>query len=428
MKLRAQKRVLYSLGFLAIICISLVQSYNSVAIYSMVKAEVVPQDQFRSTSHWVKYRIEYSFNYTTRTSNNILKAWLFRINNITTEVDPNYANMQISHLKRMEIKGADNSSFCESDAHGNSIFYYEREFKNGQPNWTFSAYYEYEVTLYQTEWNYTSQAIGNITPSLPQYIYTQAVPYIESNNSALITRSNNITAGITDTQLKIKAIFDFVKNYLNYTLRPRAYGALDAYLSGYGDCSEYASLTVALLRAQGIPARKALGLVVIDPESRQNVPLYQPKKMQSFSYETLPGHAWIQYFLPNVGWVTADPTWASGSGYQTSGYGNFFDEQDYVHLTLSVGDYFGAGITPPLFNDPLAPWAYQELGVGPFFAHSSSDFDYSVDYRFTILDFDVPAENPLNLTTMILFGSMVALVIGLIAYAFKPRKKTVYVY
>ncbi len=231
-----------------------------------------------------------------------------------------------------------------------------------------------------------------------------------------------------DTQLKVKAIFDFVKDYLNYTLRPRAYGALDAYLSGEGDCSEYASLTVALLRAQGIPARKALGLVVIDPESKQNIPLYHPKKDQTFSYETLPGHAWIQYFLPNIGWITADPTWAAGAGYKTTGYGNFFDEQDYVHLTLSVGDYFGAGIVPPLFYDPLATWAYQELGVGPFFAHNSNDYDYSVDYKFTILDFNVPTENFVNLTTLVLFGSMVALVIGLIAYAFKPRKKQAYTY
>ena len=423
---KLRRRTLYSIGLLFFLCATWIQTADLIT-----KAEGFPQDQFRSTSNWVKYRIEYTFNYSTRTGGNILKAWLFRINNFTSEVDPNYANMQLSKLKRMEIRGADNQSFCESDVHGNSIFYYEREFRIGEPNWTFSAYYEYEVTLFQTEWNYTGANVGKITPSLPQFNYTQSSPYLESNNSLLISLSNNITAGITDPQLKVKAIFDFVKDYLEYKLCSRAYGALEAYISGYGDCSEYTSLTVALLRAQGIPARKALGLVIIDPDSKENVPLYHPKKMQSISYETLPGHAWIQYFLPNIGWITADPTWASGSSYNTSGYGNFFDEQDYVHLTLGVGDYFGEGITPPLFYDSSAPWAYQELGVGPFFAHSSSAFNYTIDYKFTILDFNVPAQNwfeNITSTTLILFGSMVALVIGLIAYAFKPRKRISYSY
>ena len=133
-------------------------------------------------------------------------------------------------------------------------------------------------------------------------------------------------------------------------------------------------------------------------------------------------HAWIQYFLPNVGWVTADPTW--GSVVTTSNdYGSFFDEQDYLHMTLSVGDYYGEGITPKLDIISGSEWAYQELGLGPFILTSAkeSDSSFTVDYQFTVLDFSISRN--INWASLLLLAIMVICVIGLIIYAFKPRHR-----
>lgn len=420
MKKASSKSKTYSRIFLISLLLSLVQVSQ---MYSLARSEGVPQDNFRTSDDWVKYRVEYSMSFSASSfTNPVLRMWIFRINNFTTQVNPNYANMQLSELKDMEITGADTQEFCESDVHGNSIFYIDRIFRSSDSNNTFSAYFDYEVTLYRTRWNYTGSDVGQILPELPEYKFTKAVPYIESNESVLIELSNNITAGITDTKQKVKAIFDYVKGNLEYKILDKPLGALKAYNLGYGDCSEFSSLTVALLRAQGIPARKALGITIMDPDEKENVPLYRPTKNQKIVYETIPGHAWIQYFLPNVGWVTADPTW--GSVVTTSNdYGSFFVEQDYLHMTLSVGDYYGEGITPKLDIISGSEWAYQELGLGPFILTSAkeSDSSFTVDYQFTVLDFSISRN--INWASLLLLAIMVICVIGLIIYAFKPRHR-----
>jgi transglutaminase-like putative cysteine protease len=63
--------------------------------------------------------------------------------------------------------------------------------------------------------------------------------------------------------------------------------AIEVYRNRRGDCNEHTILSVALLRAAGIPARIVIGIAYMDG---------------SFYY-----HAWPEYW--DGTWVTADPTW-----------------------------------------------------------------------------------------------------------------------
>ena len=56
---------------------------------------------------------------------------------------------------------------------------------------------------------------------------------------------------------------------------------------GHGVCQDYAHVAIGMLRALGIPARYASGLLA------------------SQVGET---HAWIEFHHPDSGWLTADPT------------------------------------------------------------------------------------------------------------------------
>src|SRR5262249_9054336 len=58
-----------------------------------------------------------------------------------------------------------------------------------------------------------------------------------------------------------------------------------------GDCGPHSTLTVALLRAAGIPARLVGGL------------MYSPSFGGSFGQ-----HAWVEVHMGPDGWVTLDPT------------------------------------------------------------------------------------------------------------------------
>ena len=69
---------------------------------------------------------------------------------------------------------------------------------------------------------------------------------------------------------------------------PLARGALGGLTDKSGDCSEYTDLTVALLRARGVPARHVQGFTV--------------------DWTDTPKHSWVEVHLPRVGWTLMDPT------------------------------------------------------------------------------------------------------------------------
>lgn len=93
--------------------------------------------------------------------------------------------------------------------------------------------------------------------------------------------------------------------YANYSSeaelkRLGAKGALDM---RRGVCMEYSDLLLTILRGQGIPARNIYGDGVGSLIDR--------------SIEGI-GHQWIEIWIPEVGWITLDPTW-SENGYLIMG-------------------------------------------------------------------------------------------------------------
>jgi transglutaminase-like putative cysteine protease len=59
------------------------------------------------------------------------------------------------------------------------------------------------------------------------------------------------------------------------------------------DCTEYTSLMMALSRAAGIPARYIEGLN-FTPEGEEKLARQE--------------HAWLEVYLPSIGWTPMDPT------------------------------------------------------------------------------------------------------------------------
>lgn len=80
-------------------------------------------------------------------------------------------------------------------------------------------------------------------------------------------------------------------------------------------CLEYADLLVALLRSQGIPARMPIGYAYSGGLKAS------PAVADSL-------HAWVEAYVPGIGWMTLDPTW-----------GEKFDEfgqSDLDHVAFTV--------------------------------------------------------------------------------------------
>ncbi len=119
-------------------------------------------------------------------------------------------------------------------------------------------------------------------------------PVIKTKASALLSKDKNIYKTlVNDLNFVIKNL-TYDENIKISTLQRK--GAVKALEDGKGVCMEYSDLLIALLRAQGIPARTVFG---------NTLGLLTDNKFQEL------GHQWVEVYFNDLGWVPVDPTWSS---------------------------------------------------------------------------------------------------------------------
>lgn len=148
------------------------------------------------------------------------------------------------------------------------------------------------VDLSKTKGDYSK-----ITSDISYYL--KPTYHIESNEKEIINLANSLFKGVTNPYLKAKKAFDYVVLNMQYDLdSPYAnQGALSAVRTKVGVCEEYAALMTALLRAGNVPARVNTGFCFYDSE------LAEVNNDGNYFR-----HAWVEFYLPEYGWVPADPT------------------------------------------------------------------------------------------------------------------------
>lgn len=162
--------------------------------------------------------------------------------------------------------------------------------------------------------------------------YTSPSDKIESDNQEIINKAKDLFVTITNPYYKAKKAYEFVNTYMNYDTSNGNKGALNALNTGKGVCEDYSELYAALLRASGVPARVATGFWI--DTSKFN------------SSNTIDGskdrHAWVEYYLPEYGWIPAEPTNIYYyNGIQKLDYSYFSNLDSSGHIILgynSSGD------------------------------------------------------------------------------------------
>jgi transglutaminase-like putative cysteine protease len=142
---------------------------------------------------------------------------------------------------------------------------------------------------YRVKVNRLKYDLRNCRGDLPEFFTTPEL-YIESNNHGPPAGSRTAQASQTCEQVRAYSI---TSPKPVYTFNGRDWGAQAALGEMGADCSEYASLTAALSRAAGIPARYLEGV------------LYLEQSTQKLARSE---HAWLEVYLPNIGWAPLDPT------------------------------------------------------------------------------------------------------------------------
>jgi transglutaminase-like putative cysteine protease len=156
---------------------------------------------------------------------------------------------------------------------------------------------------------------GYDTTSVLYKQYTQPEQWEESDSSEIQDKAYELAGAEDNPGQAARRIYDFVGSYLNYSgYNPGEKGALAAFRSGEGDCTEFADLFIALCRARGIPARFLEGFTYVSGAS---------------SHGDLT-HDWAEILLPNEQWLPVDPTFGRFGE-------NYFGATDDRHFLLVRG-------------------------------------------------------------------------------------------
>jgi transglutaminase-like putative cysteine protease len=123
--------------------------------------------------------------------------------------------------------------------------------------------------------------------------FTRPELHIESNNAEITDLANRLSDGQQTACDVARAFYDYVGDNLVYSYNSANWGAQAALGEMGADCTEYASLMIALCRAAGIPARYVEGLVLLNERTQDSARTE---------------HAWLEVYLPGIGWTPMDPT------------------------------------------------------------------------------------------------------------------------
>jgi transglutaminase-like putative cysteine protease len=199
-----------------------------------------------------------------------------------------------------------------TDEYGNQ--YAEFDFSDHPPGATINFDIEYKVEVNELTYN-----LGACEGELIEE-FTLAELHIESANPQVIALAEELSKGKKTVCEQVRAFYDYAGDELIYTYNRDAWGAQATFGLMGADCTEYASLVIALSRAEGIPARYYEGLLYLE-ETEQEAEIAQTE------------HAWPDAFFPGSGWVAMDPT----LGRQPVDRESYFAHYTPNHIIVTTG-------------------------------------------------------------------------------------------
>ncbi|MBN1803388.1 MAG: transglutaminase domain-containing protein [Candidatus Lokiarchaeota archaeon] len=309
---------------------------------------------------------------------------------------------QESVLLEHEIEGSQYEPFATQDRFNNTFDVFN--YTNMPQGQEMSYHAKYNVYLNQI-------IFDDLEEYNPSYDYFDPIFDLYCNVSDVFANTsdpqlincalNEVGINADDSPMtKARKTCAFVSDHLIFQSMSGVHrGASWAYENGKGDGSEFCDLMIALLRIYDIPARKVEGYFI--------GPNLQFRPYEGYSQTNYFNSAiWVEYYVPNVGWIACEPQVASK--YKTS---------YYTLLNIVAGSWFDF---PRIDNSTLL---LSEWGNAMYL--KSSSYDAAINFTVTVLDTSLTSLpesigiNSILSTSMVLFCS-----IALISLAVFRKRKT----
>src|SRR5216684_836279 len=158
-----------------------------------------------------------------------------------------------------------------------------------------------------------------LPPELPE---TQLMDLTDYAMSFVLRNDSDLLETLLDMNLSIFREYRYAQGLTNLTTTP-----FDVYSTRRGVCQDFANLFICLARLLGVPARYVCGYVYTGPQAQNQA-------------QSEASHAWVQVYLPEVGWKGFDPT--NGVVTQTD-HVRVAVGRAYVDTTPTSGTIFVGG-------------------------------------------------------------------------------------
>ena len=359
----------------------------------------------------VTYQVEINYTFThTRIAD---QSYYFKVarlndrqpNSTLTQYTPPY---QEAKLLYNSITGYDSLIMGSFDKFNNTYDLFNATLSTSE---TITLSQKYNITLNEVAFgNIQDSDIGVYDSSDEMFdLYcNNTETYYERNDPDLFTASNQIVNPSDNPLEKARKICENVSNYLVYddTLPAQEQGAAWAFNNKRGDCSEYSSLMITLLRIQGIPARKVTGYLLTNDNN------YNPAVGDVFNFyasssgsSNILGHAWVEYYIPEIGWIACEPQ-----------IENSYKKIDFLRFNLNIGAWFFIPGASPGY-DYVSEFPHIPSPVAS--DHDAYTFNY--DIKITVLETDLMF---IDWLVIIVIGSIVgAVIIGIVLLVRSKKKK-----
>ncbi|MCK4688425.1 MAG: transglutaminase domain-containing protein [Candidatus Lokiarchaeota archaeon] len=360
----------------------------------------------------VTYQVEIDFTLTVTSGTGSYWFKFSRLNDrqpnsLLTQYCPPY---QESELLYSNIVGSDSTPYLMQDKFNNTYDLFNSTLNQGQ---SVSLSQRYNVTLNAVSFknvNYSDIGPYDVYDEMFDLYCNNSETYYERDNAALISESNSIVNPTDNPIEKAEKICNWVSSNLIYdgTLPAEEMGALWAHTNGRGDCSEFSSLMVTLLRIQDIPARKVTGYCIsANPTTKPYEGQVWNFIASSSSGSNFLGHAWVEYYVPDIGWIACDPTWHSG-GF------DYFNRIDYLRFNLNIGQWFSIPMLSDVSEFP-----------NPCIVYNNPSFDFVYQFKVTATESSLsPSDQfPMLIVIVVMAAIVIALVAIILPMTIKRKRK-----
>jgi transglutaminase-like putative cysteine protease len=201
-----------------------------------------------------------------------------------------------------------------TDEYGNQ--YAEFDLSDHPPGTTIEVEILYDVSINEIVYD-----LSSCDGDLPDE-FTRPELHIESANPQIIDIAGRLSKGKRTVCDKARAFYNYAGDELHYAYNRQDWGAQATFGLMGSDCSEYADLVIALSRAEGIPARYYEGLLFLEERGGD-------KDEQIAQTE----HAWIDVYLPGIGWTAMDPTMGRWATHREIHFAHYTPD----HIIVTIG-------------------------------------------------------------------------------------------